>query len=74
MRVVILALMLVGLMSCKRVESGNISDIGRVSINTMSAHEFTYKGHSYIWFHNSNGGWDGNDGIVHNPDCPCKRK
>ena len=36
--------------------------------------EFTYKGHSYIWFHNNNGGWDGNDGIVHNPDCKCNKK
>lgn len=72
MRVVVLALMSVGLMSCTQVESGSVSKVN--GINTMSAHEFTYKGHSYIWFHNSNGGWDGNDGIVHNPDCPCKRK
>lgn len=36
----------------------------------VTAAEFTYKGHSYIWFH-SKGGWDGHDGIVHNPDCHC---
>lgn len=35
--------------------------------------EFTYRGHSYIWFHHP-GGWDGNDGIVHNPDCKCSKK
>lgn len=22
----------------------------------------------------ANGGWDGNDGIVHNPDCKCNKK
>ena len=38
--------------------------------NDVTAAEFTYKGHSYIWFHGK-GGWDGHDGIVHNPDCHC---
>lgn len=39
----------------------------------LAAAEFTYRGHSYIWFHHP-GGWDGNDGIVHNPDCKCSKK
>lgn len=39
----------------------------------LVAAEFTYRGHSYIWFHHP-GGWDGNDGIVHNPDCKCSKK
>lgn len=34
---------------------------------SVTAAEFTYKGHSYIWFHNNNG-------IVHNPDCKCNKK
>ena len=40
---------------------------------SVTAAEFTYRGHSYIWFHHP-GGWDGNDGIVHNPDCECNKK
>lgn len=40
---------------------------------SVTAAEFTYRGHSYIWFHHP-GGWDGNDGIVHNPDCKCSKK
>lgn len=30
---------------------------------SVTAAEFTYRGHSYIWFHHP-GGWDGNDGII----------
>ena len=41
---------------------------------SVTAAEFTYRGHSYIWFHHPGGGWDGNDGIVHNPDCKCSKK
>ena len=37
---------------------------------SVTAAEFTYRGHSYIWFHHP-GGWDG---IVHNPDCKCSKK
>lgn len=37
---------------------------------SVTAAEFTYRGHSYIWFHHP-GGWDG---IVHNPDCKCNKK
>lgn len=37
---------------------------------SVTAAEFTYRGHSYIWFHHP-GGWDG---IVHNPDCECNKK
>ena len=40
---------------------------------SVTAAEFTYRGHSYISFHHP-GGWDGNDGIVHNPDCECNKK
>lgn len=36
----------------------------------LKAQEFSYKGHDYIWFH-GNGGHDGHDGFVHNPNCKC---
>ena len=45
----------------------------RIVSEAFAAAEFTYRGHSYIWFHHP-GGWDGNDGIVHNPDCECNKK
>lgn len=47
-----------------------LEDATRIVAHAFAA-EFTYKGHSYIWFHNNNGGWDG---IVHNPDCKCNKK
>lgn len=54
-------LMLVGLCSC--VNRGPVATITTVT-------EFTYKGHSYIWFSKSSG----QSGIVHNPDCRCNKK
>lgn len=79
MRVVIMLLMLIGLCSCTRVPAGtpsveiNQNVVFKDGSGRMYATEFTYKNHSYIWFHHS-GGWDGNDGIVHNPDCKCSKK
>lgn len=68
MKVVAMLLMLVGLCSCTQVPAGTPS-----ITSNPEAFEFEYKGHSYIWFHRR-GGWDGNDGIVHNPDCRCNKK
>lgn len=79
MRVVIMLLMLIGLCSCTRVPAGtpsveiNQNVVFKDGSGRMYATEFTYKNHSYIWFHHS-GGWDGNDGIVHNPNCHCNKK
>lgn len=76
----LLMLSVLGFASCTRVEPkmALISSRERLVIGdfarNVTAAEFTYKGHSYIWFHNNNGGWDGNDGIVHNPDCKCNKK
>lgn len=42
----------------------------KTSHTTLQQLNLPTKGHSYIWFH-SKGGWDGHDGIVHNPDCHC---
>lgn len=50
-----------------------LEDATRIVAEAFTAAEFTYRGHSYIWFHHP-GGWDGNDGIVHNPDCKCSKK
>lgn len=46
-----------------------VADV-RAELARVTAAEFTYRGHSYIWFHHP-GGWDG---IVHNPDCKCNKK
>ena len=51
----------------------NGGDDDYIIAKSVTAAEFTYRGHSYIWFHHP-GGWDGNDGIVHNPDCKCSKK
>ena len=75
----ILILFALVLTSCTRVEPKMtvISNKEKFAIEdfaeSVTAAEFTYKGHSYIWFHRP-GGWDGNDGIVHNPDCKCNKK
>lgn len=80
MRVVIILLMLIGLCSCTQVPAGtpsveiNQNVVFKDNNGEMYATEFTYKNHSYIWFHHRNGGWDGNDGIVHNPNCHCNKK
>lgn len=55
--------MLVGLCSC--VNRGPVATT-ETGI-PMRVTEFTYKGHSYIWFSKSSG-------IVHNPDCRCNKK
>lgn len=62
----ILILFVLVLTSCTRVEPKMT-----VIYNKENFAKFTYKGHSYIWFHNNNGGWDS---IVHNPDCKCNKK
>lgn len=73
----LLMLLMLGFASCTRVEpkmavtSNKERFIIENFAKSVTAAEFTYKGHSYIWFHNNNGGWDG---IVHNPDCKCNRK
>ena len=73
----ILILFVLVLTSCTRVEPKMtvISNKEKFVIEnfakSVTAAEFTYKGHSYIWFHNNNGGWDD---IVHNPDCKCNKK
>lgn len=80
MKVVATLLMLVGLCSCTQVPAGtpNIETNQNVVFTgkngAMFTTEFTYKNHSYIWFHYKSGGWDGNDGIVHSPDCHCNKK
>ena len=72
----ILMLFVLVLTSCTRVEPKMtvISNKEKFVIEnfakSVTAAEFTYKGHSYIWFHHP-GGWDG---IVHNPDCECNKK
>lgn len=79
MKVVAMLLMLVGLCSCTQVPAGtpsitsNPEAICTIGGEVVKAFEFEYKGHSYTWFHRR-GGWDGNDGIVHNPDCRCNKK
>lgn len=35
------------------------------------AHEFTYKGHSYILFSTAQYSKVSNSGVVHNPTCKC---
>lgn len=61
----ILILFVLVLTSCTRVEPKMtvISNKEKFVIGnfakSVTAAEFTYKGHSYIWFHNNNGGWDG---------------
>ena len=75
----LLMLLMLGFASCTRVEpkmavtSNKERFIIENFAKSVTAAEFTYKGHSYIWFHHP-GGWDGNDGIVHNPDCKCSKK
>lgn len=63
MKVVAMLLMLVGLCSC--VNRGPVATT-ETGI-PMRVTEFTYKGHSYIWFSKSSG-------MVHNPDCPAELK
>lgn len=76
----ILILFVLVLTSCTRVEpkmtvtSNKEKFVIENFAKSVTAVEFTYKGHSYIWFHNNNGEWDGNDGLVHNPDCKCNKK
>lgn len=59
----ILILFVLVLTSCTRVEPKMtvISNKEKFVIEnfakSVTAAEFTYKGHSYIWFHNNNGGW-----------------
>lgn len=65
MKVVAMLLMLVGLCSC--VNRGPVATITTETGIPMRVTEFTYKGHSYIWFSKSSG----QSGIVHNPDCRC---
>lgn len=79
MKILLFILMIVGITSCVEVPEDTPTNSNKVEyvftkngMNPMQALEFSYKGHSYIWFHKS-GGWDGNDGIVHNPDCPCNK-
>lgn len=60
MKVVAMLLMLVGLCSC--VNRGPVATT-ETGI-PMRVTEFTYKGHSYIWFSKSSG----QSGMVHNPD------
>lgn len=73
----VLMLFVLVLTSCTRVEPKMTVATSEESFiidnfaKNVTAAEFTYKGHSYIWFHNNNGGWDG---IVHNPDCKCNKK
>lgn len=59
-------LMLVGLCSCVNRRPVATTETGI----PMRVTEFTYKGHSYIWFSKSSG----RSGIVHNPDCRCNKK
>lgn len=80
MKVIVALLMSVVLYSCTQVSAGSQSAadtrwtvVGEIDYNKMFATEFSYKGHSYILFHVS-GGWDGANGIVHNPDCRCNKK
>ena len=67
----ILILFVLVLTSCTRVEPKMtvISNKEKFVIEnfakSVTAAEFTYKGHSYIWFHNNNG---------NNPDCKCNKK
>lgn len=68
MKVVAMLLMLVGLCSC--VNRGPVATITTEIGIPMRVTEFTYKGHSYIWFSKSSG----RSGIVHNPDCRCNKK
>lgn len=75
----LLILLVLGFASCTRVEPRMTAPSNKEKFairdfaESITAAEFTYKGHSYIWFHHP-GGWDGNDGIVHNPDCKCNKK
>lgn len=72
----ILMLFVLVLTSCTRVEPKMTVATSKESFiidnfaKSVTAAEFTYRGHSYIWFHHP-GGWDG---IVHNPDCKCSKK
>lgn len=72
----LITLLLLIVTSCtvNKVETVPTTSKGKFAIKDfaydVTVAEFTYKGHSYIWFH-SKGGWDGHDGIVHNPDCHC---
>lgn len=75
----LITLLLLIITSCtvNEVETVPTTSRGKFAIEDfaydVTAAEFTYKGHSYIWFH-SRGGWDGHDGVVHNPDCKCNKK
>lgn len=79
MRTIIALLMLVGLTSCVAKSDAPVREETGTTVyrsksgSSLKALEFTYKGHSYIWFHRD-GGWDGANGMVHNPDCPCHNK
>lgn len=72
----LLILLVLGFASCTGAEPRMIAPSNKEKFaiedfaKSVTAAEFTYRGHSYIWFHHP-GGWDG---IVHNPDCECNKK
>lgn len=78
MKKICCGILLLGLMACESPNAPKVR-MAYEAIHTdqngytLYSQEFSYKGHDYIWFHRE-GGHDGANGFVHNPECPCYKK